>query len=98
MADLPLRVTIPLPSEIPRGRGRHATGRFGTGIRVRITYEERLLIEQVIGNLDAEMTLSSFLRWCGVHAAQALQREMERTDEPDVQQRGERTDGGADGT
>jgi hypothetical protein len=94
MVDLPVKISIPTPSEIPRGRGRNATGRTGYTLKLRVTREERLLIDKIVPMIDQEMTVSSFLRWCGVQAALAIQRELEKSD---AAQRDERADGGADG-
>jgi hypothetical protein len=55
-----------------------------------------LQIERVIATLDGEMTMSSFLRWCGVQAALAIEKEVQ-ANAHHAEQDGNRTTGGADG-
>ena len=66
----PDKISIPLPQDIPRARGIHSTGGFGGNLRVRCTNDEKLLVQSVANRLG--ITMSSFSRWCIVHAAQSL--------------------------
>jgi len=68
--DPPLNLSIPLPCSIPRARGLHSTGGFGGNLRVRCTDDEKLLVQSEAHKLG--LTLSSFSRWCIIHAAQSL--------------------------
>lgn len=75
----PMRLCIPLPSEITRARGVHSAGALGANIRVRISKMERRLIEKEAERLGLNM--SSFTRWCAVYAAHTLKKDRESRDE-----------------
>jgi hypothetical protein len=68
--DLPLTITIPVPTPRPRARGIHSTGRYGTNLRVRCTFEDRDMIQKACEHLGIEE--SAFLRWTSVYAAKAI--------------------------
>jgi hypothetical protein len=66
----PLKITIPTPSEIPKGYGPNSTGKRGGNLRVRCTdaeYDALVLEAALLG-----MSLAMFCRWCIVHASQKL--------------------------
>lgn len=68
-----LQVTIPLPSPIPRQRGRNATSDgSGTRLAIRFTKRERVIIEKQAELLG--VTVSQFLRWCAVYTAVELEK------------------------
>lgn len=66
----PLRVTIPLPCELPRGRGRSSTGRYGGNYRIRLTNDEYNMIQQEAAELGISM--AAFGRWCVKQIAMQL--------------------------
>lgn len=68
--DPPLKITIPLPSEIPMLRGIHATTKSGGNLRVRCSNSEYAEIQQEADKLG--MTISSFMRFVGRAVARAL--------------------------
>lgn len=70
--DPTLQVIIPLPTNIPRARGIHATNRFADALQVRMSAADRKLIGEEAARLG--MTPSMFTRWCAVYAAEALRR------------------------
>ena len=73
----PVKLSIPLPSPIPRARGIHSTGGFGGNIRVRCTDDEKLLVQSEANYLG--LTLASFSRWCITHAAHLLKEHRDAT-------------------
>ena len=68
--DPPIKITIPVPSEIPPRRGRHSTGRYGGNLRIRCTDTEYDLVQQEAKELN--LTISGFGRWCIIRIAAAL--------------------------
>lgn len=69
-----LTLTIPFPSYIPRARGIHAVGKFGTQFKAKCTQAER---EQVLEACDKlGMSLAEFVRWCSVHCAKEVLRDV----------------------
>jgi hypothetical protein len=76
----PLRISIPLPAEIPIGFGPNSTGRRGGNLRVRVTDAEYDAMQIEAALLD--VSLAKFVRWCAVHVAQTLKehRDNESTD------------------
>ncbi len=68
----PVIIEIPLPGQLPIGRGASSTGKRGGNLRVRCTNKEYDMIQQEAGGLD--LSLAMFCRWCIVHAAQQLRR------------------------
>ena len=72
----PSTITIPTPMIIVRQRGIHATGeRYRRAIKLRVSLSDRLLIERVCTEMD--MPMSNFIRWCSVHTAAQLQRDID---------------------
>lgn len=65
-----LVVTIPIPCDPPRARGRWATTVLATSVRTRVHNSEIELIEKEAKRLG--VTRSAFLRWCAVKTAEAL--------------------------
>lgn len=68
--ELPLRISIPTPSEIPKGYGPNSTGRRGGNLRVRCTDAEYDAIQLEAGLLG--ISLAAFVRWCAVHVSQKM--------------------------
>ena len=67
---LPLKVEIPIPSEIPRARGIHSTEKFGTKMKVRYSVDEEMLVKEQAKRIG--VGTSQFIRWASVHLAKAL--------------------------
>jgi hypothetical protein len=70
----PLKIWIPIPSDIPKGFGVNSTGKRGGNLRVRCTNSEYDKIQseaEVIG-----VSLANFVRWCAIHVAGKLQQEI----------------------
>jgi len=70
--DPRLQLVIPLPTNIPRARGIHATNRYADALQVRMSAADRKLIGDEAALLG--MSPSMFTRWCAVYAAEALRR------------------------
>jgi hypothetical protein len=63
-------LTIPFPSYIPRARGIHAAGKFGTLFKAKCTLEEKEVVQQAAHHLGISPT--EFVRWCTVHCAKEV--------------------------
>ena len=74
----PLKITIPLPHEIPVGRGVNATSKYGGNLRIRCTNKEYDLIQREAAKLD--VTLAMFCRWCSTYVAARLADHREAAD------------------
>ena len=68
--DPPLKITIPLPTEIPRLRGILATTKYGGNLRVRCSNAEYDLIQQEANKIG--LTINAFMRFVGRAVAKAL--------------------------
>ena len=66
----PLKIEIPIPSNIPMGRGVNSTGKRGGNLRVRCTNSEYDAIQVEAANLN--LSLAMFCRWSIVHVAKQL--------------------------
>ena len=66
----PLKISIALPTELPKGFGVNSTGRRGGNLRVRCTNKEYDAIKHEAELL--KLTLAMFCRWCAVHVAKQL--------------------------
>lgn len=75
----PLKITIPVPTEIPAGFGPNSTGRRGGNLRVRCTNAEYDALKVEATKLG--ITLAMFCRWSAIHVGKALEahREAEST-------------------
>jgi hypothetical protein len=65
-----LTLTIPFPSYIPRARGIHAVGKFGTQFKAKCTEAEKEALfaaAEMIG-----ISVTDFIRWTVVKAAQEV--------------------------
>ena len=69
--DTPIKVTIPVPSEIPRARGPNSTSQYGGNLRVRCSNQEYDLVFDEAAMLG--VTPSNFCRWSIVQTALAVQ-------------------------
>ena len=59
--ELPLTITIPIPQQIPQGRGANATGHRGGNLRIRCTDKEYDKIQEEAEKLG--LSLAMFCRW-----------------------------------
>jgi hypothetical protein len=66
----PLKVTIPTPSQLPKGFGVNSTGKRGGNLRIRCTNNEYDVIQKEAAKLD--ITLAMFCRWCAIHVSKQL--------------------------
>lgn len=74
---VPLSVTIPIPSHIPRARGVNSTYSYGAVVQVRLHKDEVALIQREADRLGVPR--SGFIRWCTLYVAQALAEHNEGT-------------------
>lgn len=65
-----ITLTIPFPSYIPRARGIHAVGKFGTLFKAKCTVEEKEIVQKAADVLGISPT--EFVRWCVVHSAKEV--------------------------
>jgi uncharacterized protein (DUF1778 family) len=68
--EMPLRIAIPIPTELPVGYGVNSTGKRGGNLRVRCTNKEYDAIRHEASLLG--ISLAMFTRWCAVHVAANL--------------------------
>lgn len=68
--DNRIEITIPVPSYIPRARGIHAVGKFGTLLKAKCTADEKELVQQAAEQMG--VTYSEFIRWCAVKCAKEI--------------------------
>ena len=73
--EMPLRIAIPIPTELPVGYGVNSTGKRGGNLRVRCTNKEYDAIRHEASLLG--ISLAMFTRWCAVHVAANLLRHRE---------------------
>lgn len=83
-------LVIPFPSYIPRARGPHAVGKFGTVLKAKCTKEEHDTTQAAANKLG--LTKSEFIRWVSYHAARVVLGQQDK----DNEHREDRDD--ADGT
>jgi hypothetical protein len=69
-----LTVTIPFPSYIPRARGIHAVGKFGTLFKAKCTLEEKELVQQAADRLGISAT--ELIRWSSTHVAKEVLKDV----------------------
>lgn len=65
-----ITVTIPFPSYIPRARGIHAVGKFGTLLKAKCTLAEKELVQQAADQVG--VSYSEFIRWCATKCAKEI--------------------------
>lgn len=65
-----ITITIPFPSYIPRARGIHAVGKFGTIFKAKCTQAEKDLIQEAADHIGISTT--DFVRWCVTHSAKEV--------------------------
>ena len=75
--DPPYKISIPTPSEIPRGFGPNSTGKRGGNLRIRCTNAEYDMLQQEATTLG--ISLANFCRWCVVQVAQQLEKHRSDT-------------------
>lgn len=63
-------ITIPFPSYIPRARGIHAVGKFGTLLKAKCTLAEKELVQKAAEQIG--VTPSEFIRWCSAKCAKEI--------------------------
>jgi hypothetical protein len=66
----PIKISIPIPNEIPQGFGPNSTGKRGGNLRVRCTNKEYDMIQEEAAFIG--VSLATFCRWCSVHVATML--------------------------
>ncbi len=66
----PVLIEIPLPAELPIGRGANSTGKRGGNLRVRCTNKEYDMIQKEADIL--ELSLAMFCRWSITQVASQL--------------------------
>lgn len=69
-----LTLTIPFPSYIPRARGIHAVGKFGTQFKAKCSIEEKEIVQRAAEHLGISPT--EFIRWCSVHSAREVLKDV----------------------
>jgi hypothetical protein len=67
-----LTITIPFPSHIPRARGIHAVGKFGTVLKAKCSRDEEEAVQAAADKLG--LTKSEFIRWCSVYSAREIMK------------------------
>lgn len=72
--DNRLSLTIPFPSYIPRARGIHAVGKFGSMFKAKCTVEEKDLVQQAAEQIGISPT--EFVRWVATHSAKEVLRNV----------------------
>lgn len=65
-------VTVLAPMHSPRARGIYASGNLGDNVRVRMSLEDRKLIERHANTRG--MSKAEFMRWCAVNVAKELDK------------------------
>lgn len=60
-------LTIPFPSYIPRGRGIHAVGKFGSLLKAKCSVAEFEEVQKAADHIG--VSRSEFIRWCSVKSA-----------------------------
>lgn len=68
--DNRLTITIPIPSYIPRARGIHAVGKFGTLFKAKCTLAEKELVQAAAEHMG--ITYSEFIRWVATQSAKEI--------------------------
>jgi len=68
--DTRITVTIPFPSYIPRARGIHAVGKFGSLFKAKCTVEEKEIVQRAADSLG--ITFTELVRWSAVHVAKEV--------------------------
>lgn len=69
-----LTITIPFPSYIPRARGIHAAGKFGTLFKAKCTLEEKEIVQRAAEHIGISPT--ELVRWSSVHVAQEVLKDV----------------------
>ena len=68
--DPPYKISIPTPSEIPKGFGPNSTGKRGGNLRIRCTNAEYDMLAEESAELG--ISIANFGSWCSVQVAQKL--------------------------
>lgn len=74
MADGRLQITIPFPSYIPRARGIHAVGKFGTVLKAKCSQDELDEVQRAADHIS--VSKAEFIRWCSVHVAREVLKDV----------------------
>ena len=69
-----LTITIPVPSYIPRARGIHAVGKFGTILKAKCSVAEEEIVQRAADKLG--ISKSEFIRWSSVHVAREVMKDV----------------------
>lgn len=76
--DTRLTITIPFPSYIPRARGIHAVGKFGTIFKAKCTVAEKEMVQQAAALLGISPT--ELIRWSATKVAQEVLNDVPSAD------------------
>lgn len=68
--DTRVTITIPFPSYIPRARGIHAVGKFGTIFKAKCSLAEKEVVQQAADKIGISPT--ELIRWSAVHVAKEI--------------------------
>ena len=74
MHDDRVKVTIPFPSYIPRARGIHAVGKFGTVLKAKCSQEEFDEVQEAADTIG--ITKAELIRWSCVHVAREVLKDV----------------------
>lgn len=69
-----IELTVPFPSYIPRARGIHAVGKFGTVLKAKCSLDEKEVVRKAAE--EAGVTLAEFIRWCAVYCAKEVLKDV----------------------
>jgi hypothetical protein len=72
--DARLEITIPFPSYIPRARGIHAVGKFGTIFKAKCALEEKEIVQRAADHIG--VSPSEFIRWCVTKSAEEVLKDV----------------------
>jgi hypothetical protein len=72
--DTRLTLTIPFPSYIPRGRGIHAVGKFGSLLKAKCSIGEFEEVDKAASKIG--VSRSEFIRWCAVKTAAEVMKDV----------------------
>lgn len=75
--DTRVTIEIPFPSYIPRARGIHAVGKFGTLFKAKCSLEEKELVQKAANHIG--VSYSEFIRWCSVYCAKEVLNDVSET-------------------
>lgn len=69
-----VQITIPYPSYIPRGRGIHAVGKFGSLLKAKCSIAEFEEVQRAADYIG--ISRSEFIRWSAVKVAAEVLKDV----------------------